>query len=183
MDDDGYVAIVDRVKDMINVSGFKVWPAEVEAVFYTHPAVLEAAVYGVPDSVRGERVRAAVTLRAGHQASPDDLRGHLQRQVAAYKLPETIEMVFTQVAKGPVWPVGGGGQDVADLDLVVGDDDAVDEQLGQLPPLGEGGGGQSAPDGMAEALDPVGDCGEFQPLLGSGLQLPLLGGQGGLAAV
>ena len=99
MDDDGYVAIVDRVKDMINVSGFKVWPAEVEAVFYTHPAVLEAAVYGVPDSVRGERVRAAVTLRAGHQASPDDLRGHLQRQVAAYKLPETIEIV-QQLPKG-----------------------------------------------------------------------------------
>jgi long-chain acyl-CoA synthetase len=99
MDDDGYVTIVDRVKDMINVSGFKVWPAEVEAVFYTHPAVLEAAVYGVPDSVRGEGVRAAVTLRAGQQASPEDLRGHLQRQVAAYKLPETIEIV-QQLPKG-----------------------------------------------------------------------------------
>lgn len=99
MDDDGYVTIVDRVKDMINVSGFKVWPAEVEAVFYTHPAVLEAAVYGVPDSVRGERVRAAVTLRAGQQASPEDLRSHLQRQVAAYKLPETIEIV-QQLPKG-----------------------------------------------------------------------------------
>src|SRR5690242_18091050 len=94
-----------------------------------------------------------------------------------------IEMVFTQLAKGPVRPVGGGGQDVADLDLVAGDDDAVDEQFGQLPPLGEGGGGQPGPDGLAEPLDPVGDRGEFQPLLGSGLQLPLLGGQGGLAAV
>jgi hypothetical protein len=57
--------------------------------------------------------------------------------------------------------VRGGGQDVADLDLVVGDDDAVDKQLGQLPPLGEGGGGQPGPDGLAEALDPVGDGGEF----------------------
>ena len=94
-----------------------------------------------------------------------------------------IEMVFSQLAKGPVRPVCGGGQDVADLDLVVGDDDAVDEQFGQLPPLGEGGGGQPGPDGLAEPLDPVGDGGEFQPLLGSGLQLSLLGGQGGLAAV
>src|SRR5262245_1570546 len=99
MDDHGYVAIVDRVKDMINVSGFKVWPAEVEAAFYAHPAVLEAAVYGVPDRVRGERVNAAVTLRTGHQASPEDLRSHLQGQVAAYKLPETIEIV-QQLPKG-----------------------------------------------------------------------------------
>jgi len=99
MDDDGYVAIVDRVKDMINVSGFKVWPAEVEAAFYTHPAVLEAAVYGVPDRVRGERVSAAVTLRTGHQASPEGLRSHLQGQVATYKMPETIEIV-QQLPKG-----------------------------------------------------------------------------------
>jgi len=64
MDDDGYVSIVDRVKDMINVSGFKVWPAEVEEAFYTHPSVLEVAVYGVPDDVRGESVAAAVLLCA-----------------------------------------------------------------------------------------------------------------------
>ena len=107
----------------------------------------------------------------------------LARLIAIAVTRWRIEMVFSQLAKGPVRPVCGGGQDVADLDLVVGDDDAVDEQFGQLPPLGEGGGGQPGPDGLAEPLDPVGDGGEFQPLLGSGLQLPLLGGQGGLAAV
>src|SRR5262249_62198515 len=94
-----------------------------------------------------------------------------------------IEMACTKVAKGPLWAVGGGGQDVGVLDLVGGDEAAVDEQFGHLPPLGEGGGGQPGPDGLAEPLDPVGDRGECQPLLGSGLQLPLLGGQGGLAAV
>ncbi len=84
-------------------------------------------------------------------------------------------MVFTQLAKGPVRPVGGGWQHVADLDLAVGDDHAVDQQLGQLPPLGEGGGGQPGPDGLAEPLDPVGDAGEFQALLGDRVELALLG--------
>jgi hypothetical protein len=87
-------------------------------------------------------------------------------------------MVFSQLAKGPVRPVGRGGQHVADLNLAVGDDDAVDEQFGQLPPLGKGGGGQPGPDGLAETLDPLGDCLEFEALLGGGLQLPLLGEQG-----
>ena len=76
------------------------------------------------------------------------------------------EMVFTQLAKRAVRPVGGGREDVADLDLVVGDDHPVDEQLGQLPALVEGGGGQPGPDGLAECLDPVGDSGKLQPLLG-----------------
>ena len=77
-----------------------------------------------------------------------------------------LEMVFTQLAKRAVRPVRGGREHVADLGLAVGDDDAVDEQLGQLPPLVEGGGGQPGPDGLAECLDPVGDGAEFQPLLG-----------------
>ena len=77
-----------------------------------------------------------------------------------------LEMVFTQLAKRAVRPVGGDREDVADLDLVVGDDHPVDEQLGQLPALVEGGGGQPGPDGLAECLDPVGDSGKLQPLLG-----------------
>jgi hypothetical protein len=84
-------------------------------------------------------------------------------------------MVFPQLAKRAVRPVGGGREHVADLDLVVGDDHAVDEQFGQLPPLGEGGGGQDGPDGPAECLDAVGDCAEFEPLPGRGVQLALLG--------
>ena len=80
-------------------------------------------------------------------------------------------------------PIGGGREHVADLDLAVGDDHPVDEQLGQLPPLLEGGGGEPGPDGLAECLDAVGDGLQFQPLLGGGVQLALLGRQGGAAAV
>ena len=94
-----------------------------------------------------------------------------------------IEMVFTQLAKRAVRPVGGRGEYVADLDLAVGDYDAVDEQLGQQPALLEGGGGQPGADGLAECLDPVGDGLQFQPLAGGGVQLALLGRQGGAAAV
>jgi long-chain acyl-CoA synthetase len=93
MDDDGYISIVDRVKDMINVSGFKVWPAEVEEAFYTHPAVLEAAVYGGPDPVRGERVLAAVTVRPGQKVSREELSSYLSARLAPYKRPEIIEIV------------------------------------------------------------------------------------------
>jgi hypothetical protein len=92
-------------------------------------------------------------------------------------------MVFTQLAKRAVWSVGGGREHVADLGLAVGDDDAVDEQLGELPSLGEGGGGKACADGLAECLDAVGDGVQFQPLAGSGGQLLLPGGQGGVAAV
>ena len=94
-----------------------------------------------------------------------------------------IEMVFTQLAKRAVRPVGGGREHVADLDLAVGDDHAVDEQLGQQPALLEGGGGQPGPDGLAECLDPVGDGAEFQLLPGRGVQLALLGEQRAAAAV
>ncbi len=94
-----------------------------------------------------------------------------------------IEMVFTQLAKRAVRPVGRSRQDVADLGLVAGDDHAVDEQLGQQPALLEGGGGQPGSDGLAECLDPVGDGAEFQPLPGRGVQLALLGAQRGAAAV
>ena len=93
------------------------------------------------------------------------------------------EMVFTQLAKRAVRPLGGGREHVADLDLVAGDDHAVDEQLGELPPLGEGSGGEAGPDGLAEALDPVGDGLEFESLPGGGIELPLLGEQAGLPAV
>jgi DDE superfamily endonuclease len=103
--------------------------------------------------------------------------------ISRYAARWSIEMVFPQLAKGPVRPVGGGWQHVADLDLAAGDDHTVDQQLGQLPPLGEGGGGQPGPDGAAEPLDPAGDGLQFEPLPGGGLQLPLLGQQRGVAAV
>jgi DDE superfamily endonuclease len=100
-----------------------------------------------------------------------------------YGIRHWIEMVFTQLAKRAVRPLGGGREHVADLHLVVGDDHAVDEQLGEQPPLLEGSGGEPGPDGLAEALDPAGGGLEFEPLAGGGIELPLLGGQGGMPAV
>src|SRR6266700_1825376 len=107
----------------------------------------------------------------------------LSRLIAIATARWKIETVFTQLAKRAARPVGGGWQDVADLDVAVGDHDAVDEQFSQQPALLEGGGGQSGADGLAECLDTVGDGLQFQPLAGGGVQLALLGGQGGAAAV
>ena len=70
MDERGWVYVVDRKKDMINASGFKVWPREVEDVLYTHPAVREAAVVGIPDEYRGETVKAYVSPGAGRDRRP-----------------------------------------------------------------------------------------------------------------
>lgn len=93
MDDEGYVFIVDRMKDMINVSGFKVWPAEVEQVLYRHPAVKELAVYGVPDPVKGEVVRAAIVLKEGATATGDEIIAYCRERIAVYKAPESVEFV------------------------------------------------------------------------------------------
>src|SRR5260370_10370917 len=88
----------------------------------------------------------------------------LSKLIAVASARRRIEMVFTQLAKRVVRPVGGRGEDVADVDLAVGDDDAVDEQLGQLPPLGEGGGVGSGTGGLAERLGAVGERLQFQPV-------------------
>jgi len=93
MDDEGYVFIVDRVKDMINVSGFKVWPAEVEQFLYRHPAIKEVAIYGVPDPIKGEAVRAAVVLKAGEHAGGDEIIAYCRERMAVYKVPQSVEFV------------------------------------------------------------------------------------------
>jgi len=93
MDEDGYVYIVDRVKDMINVSGFKVWPAEVEHVLYRHPAVKEIAVYGAPDPVKGEQVRAAIVLKEGKRASGEEIIQYCRDHLAVYKAPARVDVV------------------------------------------------------------------------------------------
>ena len=93
MDDDGYVFIVDRVKDMINVSGFKVWPAEVENCLYQHPAIKELAVYGAPHPQKGESVRAAVVLRDEASATPEEIIDYCRDRLAVYKAPERVDIV------------------------------------------------------------------------------------------
>ena len=104
MDDEGYVFIVDRVKDMINVSGFKVWPAEVEQFIYRHPAVKEAAVYGVPDTLKGERVKASIVLKAGERASAEEIIAYCRERMAVYKAPESVTFVdeLPQSATGKI---------------------------------------------------------------------------------
>jgi long-chain acyl-CoA synthetase len=89
-DEKGWFYLVDRIKDMINVSGYKVWPRDVEDVLYQHPAVLESCVVGIPDDYQGERVRAYVALRAGAETSPEELIAHCRRVLAAYKAPREV---------------------------------------------------------------------------------------------
>ncbi|MGI5141151.1 MULTISPECIES: class I adenylate-forming enzyme family protein [unclassified Streptomyces] len=93
MDEQGWLYVVDRKKDMINASGFKVWPREVEDVLYTHPAVREAAVVGVPDGYRGETVKAYISLRPGAVADPDALAAYCKERLAAYKYPRQVEIL------------------------------------------------------------------------------------------
>ncbi|MFG2581478.1 AMP-binding protein [Streptomyces malaysiensis] len=93
MDEGGWLYVVDRKKDMINASGFKVWPREVEDVLYTHPAVREAAVVGKPDAYRGETVKAYVSLRSGVRATPDELSAYCAERLAAYKYPREVEIL------------------------------------------------------------------------------------------
>jgi long-chain acyl-CoA synthetase len=93
MDADGWFYIVDRKKDMINASGYKVWPREVEDVLYGHEAVREAAVIGVPDEYRGETVKAFVSLKSGTTTTPDELIEFCKAQMAAYKYPRSVEIV------------------------------------------------------------------------------------------
>ncbi|MGE8319211.1 MAG: long-chain-fatty-acid--CoA ligase [Comamonas sp.] len=91
VDEDGYYFMRDRLKRMINASGYKVWPAEVENLLYAHPAVLEACVIGVPDARRGETVKAVVVLKPGAQASAEDIIAWSREQMAAYKVPREVE--------------------------------------------------------------------------------------------
>ena len=93
MDEEGYVFIVDRVKDMINVCGFKVWPAEVEQMLYRHPAVKEIAVYGIPDPLKGESVKAAIVLKEGTSASEQEIVDYCREKFAVYKAPAQVAFV------------------------------------------------------------------------------------------
>jgi long-chain acyl-CoA synthetase len=93
MDAEGWFDLVDRKKDQINAGGYKIWPREVEDVLYEHPAVREVAVVGVPDSYRGETVKAFVSLRPGQRAEPAELIEFCRRRLAAYKYPRLVEIL------------------------------------------------------------------------------------------
>ena len=94
-DEEGYFFLVDRVKRMINASGFKVWPSEVESLMYRHPAIQECCVISRPDPKRGETVKACVVLREGQagQVSEQDIIDWCKAEMAAYKAPVYVEFV------------------------------------------------------------------------------------------
>ena len=99
-DDDGYFFIVDRKKDLLIRGGYNVYPREVEEVLYEHPAVAEAAVVGIPHPSLGEEIGAAVQLKAGATATPEELRDHVKQRIAAYKYPRAVWIV-ADLPKGP----------------------------------------------------------------------------------
>ncbi|MCU1346440.1 MAG: acyl-CoA synthetase [Acidimicrobiia bacterium] len=90
VDTQGWFYLVDRKKDLINASGYKVWPREVEDVLYEHPSVREAAVVGVPDAYRGETVKAFVSFRRGQSAAEEELVAHCRERLAAFKVPRSV---------------------------------------------------------------------------------------------
>jgi long-chain acyl-CoA synthetase len=91
MDDEGYLFIVDRKKDMLKTSGYQVWPREIEEVLASHPAVMEVSVAGVPDPLKGEVPKAWVILRSGQSATESELRAHCRERLAPYKVPVQVE--------------------------------------------------------------------------------------------
>jgi long-chain acyl-CoA synthetase len=95
MDEQGYFSIVDRIKDMILVSGFNVYPTEVEAVLYQHPQILKCAVVGLPDDTTGERVKAFVVLKAGETTTPDEIVAWCRapgQGLTGYRVPKEVEL-------------------------------------------------------------------------------------------
>lgn len=104
MDSDGYFRIVDRKKDMINISGLKVWPREVEEVLYEHPAVKEAAIVAVPDATSGEAVKAFIVLKGEYvgKVSAEEISRFCKERIASYKSPKIVEFRETL----PKTPVG-----------------------------------------------------------------------------
>jgi fatty-acyl-CoA synthase len=102
MDEDGYFFLTDRLKRMINASGFKVWPAEVEALMFAHPAIQEACIIATHDSYRGESVKAVVVLRQSHKetVTEQDIIAWCRDHMAVYKIPRSVQFVDTLPKSG-----------------------------------------------------------------------------------
>jgi len=103
MDEDGYVFVADRIKDMIISGGENVYSIEVENVVAKHPAVTQCAVIAVPDDQWGERVHAVVSLLPGATLTLDELREHSKKDIAGYKVPRSLTVVDT-------FPMSGAGK-------------------------------------------------------------------------
>ena len=93
MDEDGFFYIVGRKKDLIIASGYNVYPIEVEEVLYSHPKILEAAVFGVPDPYRGETVKAVVVLKEKDVMTEEEIINFCRERLAAYKVPRRVTFI------------------------------------------------------------------------------------------
>ncbi len=100
VDEEGYLYLVDRKKDMIISGGFNVYPTEVEAALYRHPGIFEVCVIGVPDATWGESVKAVVALKPGASTEPDELIAHCRSLIADYKAPRSVDFV-AELPKNP----------------------------------------------------------------------------------
>jgi len=98
-DSEGFFYILDRVKDMIVTGGENVYSGEVEAVIYAHPAIREAAVFGIPDPKWGELVMASVVLKPGMSLTLDELVAYCRQSLATYKVPRRVEFLDTDLPK------------------------------------------------------------------------------------
>jgi long-chain acyl-CoA synthetase len=102
MDEDGHIFIVDRKKDMVLSSGFNVYPREIDELMYSHPKVLQACSFGVPDAKRGESLKLAVVLRPGEELVEAEVKGFCKMHLSGYKVPQ--EVIF--VDELPLTPIG-----------------------------------------------------------------------------
>ncbi len=93
LDEDGYLTIVDRKKDMIIAGGYNIYPVEIDGVLFDHPKILEACTIGVPDAYRGETVKAFVVVKEGETLTAEEVIAYAREKLAAYKVPRTVEFV------------------------------------------------------------------------------------------
>jgi fatty-acyl-CoA synthase len=119
MDEDGYVNIVGRIKDMIIRGGENIYPREIEEFLYTHAAIVDAQVIGVPDARFGEELMAWVQLAPGEQLTEDGLRDFCKGQIAHFKIPRYIKFVddFPMTVTGKVRKVEMRDKSIAELGL------------------------------------------------------------------
>ena len=104
LDEDGYLFIVDRKKDLIKTSGYQVWPREIEEAIAAHPAVAEVGVAGLPDARKGEAITAWIVPRPGETIEPEVIRTWCREKLAPYKVPSTVE-IRTELPKTMVGKV------------------------------------------------------------------------------
>jgi long-chain acyl-CoA synthetase len=91
MDENGFISIVDRKKEMIIAGGYNIYPREIEEILYEHPKVKEAVCYGVPDEYRGQTVKCSIVLKEGQTSTPEEIIEFCKPNLAKYKVPKLIE--------------------------------------------------------------------------------------------